>query len=62
VIGGKIREALAKNDRATAEHLAASVDTPAEPTRRRYIVNDTTVEKLGELLNQNPNGTLAIPG
>lgn len=29
---------------------------PVEPVRRRYIVNDCTVEKLGELLNQNPNG------
>ncbi len=24
--------------------------------RRRYLVNDSTVEKLGEILNQNPNG------
>jgi Protein of unknown function (DUF3987) len=30
----------------------------ATPVRRRLIVNDTTVEKLGELLNQNPNGVL----
>jgi hypothetical protein len=29
-----------------------------EPTERRYVVNDSTVEKLGELLNQNPNGLL----
>jgi len=27
-------------------------------TERRYIVNDTTTEKLGELLNENPNGLL----
>ena len=27
-----------------------------EPTRRRHIVNDTSVEKLGELLMQNANG------
>src|SRR5215475_12314474 len=25
---------------------------------RRYMVNDSTVEKMGELLNQNPNGLL----
>lgn len=31
---------------------------PAEPTERRYIVNDATVEKLGELLNENPRGVL----
>jgi hypothetical protein len=28
------------------------------PIRRRYIVNDPTVEKLGEILNQNPAGVL----
>lgn len=27
---------------------------------RRYIVNDATVEKLGELLNENPNGLLLV--
>lgn len=28
------------------------------PTERRYIVNDSTVEKYGELLNENPTGLL----
>jgi putative DNA primase/helicase len=32
---------------------------PAKPVRRRYMVNDSTVEKLGEILNENPNGVLA---
>ena len=32
-----------------------SAETPC-PIRRRYLVNDSTVEKLGELLNENPNG------
>lgn len=31
---------------------------PTEPTERRYTTNDATVEKLGELMNQNPNGLL----
>src|SRR5712671_5044743 len=42
-----------------------ALQEPVEPARRdpppvelRYLVNDTTVEKLGELLNQNPNGLL----
>lgn len=30
-----------------------------EPTLRRYIVNDTSVEALGEVLRANSNGTLA---
>lgn len=29
-----------------------------EPTMRRIVVNDTTVEKLGVILNENPNGVL----
>jgi putative DNA primase/helicase len=33
-------------------------DDIKEPTERRYITNDATVEKYGELLNQNPNGLL----
>lgn len=36
------------------------VDKPNTPTRRRFIVNDTTVEKIGELLTQNPNGLLVF--
>ena len=28
------------------------------PTRRRYILNDSSVEKLGEILRENPNGVL----
>lgn len=35
-----------------------SEEEPAEPRERRYVVNDTTVEKFGELLNQNPRGLL----
>lgn len=31
---------------------------PDLPTRERLMVNDATIEKLGELLNENPNGLL----
>lgn len=31
---------------------------PEPPSRTRYVVNDSTVEKLGVLLNENPNGLL----
>jgi Protein of unknown function (DUF3987) len=56
----KIREALKKGLDATsiAETLVASEDCP--PSRRRYMVNDSTVEKLGELLNENSNGLLVF--
>ncbi|WP_423812428.1 YfjI family protein [Pseudomonas asiatica] len=42
-------------DAALAELNRLSNDMQA-PVLRRYIVNDSTVEKLGELLNENPNG------
>ena len=32
----------------------------AQPTRRRYLVNDSTVEKLGEILNENRVGVLCF--
>jgi putative DNA primase/helicase len=50
--------------KATANHeptddlMANEPHEPEEPVARRYIVNDTTVEKIGELLNENPNGLL----
>ena len=34
-------------------------DDALPPVRRRYLVNDSTVEKLGEILNENPNGLLS---
>jgi Protein of unknown function (DUF3987) len=39
-----------------AEFEAAA--DPLKPPESRYIVNDATVEKLGELLNENPRGLL----
>lgn len=32
----------------------------ADPIRRRYLVNDGTVEKLGEILRENPNGVIVF--
>ncbi len=31
---------------------------PEEPARKRIMLHDTTIEKLGEILNQNPRGIL----
>ena len=55
----KKAKGLASKNPAAARALLEPTDTPAEPTARRYIVNDATVEKLGELLEVNPWGTLA---
>ncbi|MCG8561115.1 MAG: DUF3987 domain-containing protein [Hyphomicrobiales bacterium] len=57
-----VRKALKDGDidRAKAlarEELEADNDGPK---RSRYIVNDTTVEALGEILNENPRGVLAF--
>ena len=49
---------LATKDPAKARALLEPVDTPAEPLARRYMVNDATVEKLGELLTVNQWGVL----
>jgi putative DNA primase/helicase len=46
-------------ERAAARALLTPVDAPSEPTARRFVVNDATVEKLGELLQQNEWGTLS---
>jgi putative DNA primase/helicase len=40
--------------------IAKLADDLEMPVARRYIVNDATVEKLGELLNENPNGLMLV--
>lgn len=50
---------LAAKDPAQARRLLEPVDIPAEPMARRYVVNDATVEKLGEILEANTWGTLS---
>ena len=46
---------LTEGDRERLARQLSEV-TFEEPVCRRYVVNDVTVEKVGELLNQNPNG------
>ena len=54
----KARKAIEDGKHNIAEILA--VPAPEEPIARRYIVNDTTYEALGEVLSANPNGVLAL--
>ena len=49
---------LAAKDPAAARELLRPTDTPPEPTMRRYVVNDATVEKLADLLVTNQWGVL----
>lgn len=38
----------------------AGGDNDEDPPQPRFIINDATVEKLGELLNENPNGLTQV--
>jgi putative DNA primase/helicase len=40
--------------------LPADLIAPEPPKAKRYVVNDTTYEALGEILADNPNGVLAF--
>jgi hypothetical protein len=50
---------LVKDRGATISHLLDGDWSDPEPALRRYIANDASVEALGELLINNPNGFLA---
>lgn len=56
------KKKLKDNDRDAAREIIADAQasTVLLPTRKRLIVNDATVEKLGELLNENPRGLLLV--
>jgi hypothetical protein len=58
VIEQQIKKAV-KEGKSTDELRAKMASCEAkEPTEKRYIVNDSTVEKIGELLNRMTNGLL----
>lgn len=60
--GKKAGAALRKGDREEARRILAECggDDEEAPQEPRLVVNDTTVEKLGELLNQNPRGLILV--
>ncbi len=63
--GAALEEEIRKRLRSgkPTEELEAeltAISCGEEPVPRRYVVNDATVEKLGELLNQNANGLLVV--
>ena len=53
----ELRKAI-KHDRDPQEIALACVGAAPEPACQRYVVNDSTVEKLGEILSANPRGVL----
>jgi len=57
-IGVEIKNAVKQGkDIEEARGKLAALQTD-EPTRRRYMTQDGTTEKIGELLNENPRGIL----
>lgn len=55
------KEAVKSGDRVKLEEAARAAQDagePEEPAPRRYKTNDTTIEKLAELLAHNPRGVL----
>jgi putative DNA primase/helicase len=55
----KARKLLQGSSEANVTDLLMPVEILAEPHMPRFIVNDTSVEALGEVLEQNPWGILA---
>lgn len=56
----RIRDAIKKGGDPYEIARLSMGDGERSPVRRRYLVNDSSVEKLGELLNENPNGLLVF--
>ena len=64
-IEGRIKQAAKKPSTGNPALIARELRThgeqaPVEPTLRRYKTNDSTVEKLGELLRENAAGLLVL--
>lgn len=56
----KAKKALKENNREAAIEALKKTDCATPPIRQRLVVNDASVEKLGELLNENPNGLILV--
>lgn len=48
----------AGNEDLALQTLRDGMKQPDQPTRKRLVVNDTTMEKLADLMNENPAGLL----
>ncbi|KTD33248.1 hypothetical protein Lnau_2896 [Legionella nautarum] len=56
----KAKKAIKANNRQQAKEALKIMDCAASPVRQRLVVNDATIEKLGELLNENSNGLILV--
>jgi putative DNA primase/helicase len=55
-----VKKLAAKDPAAARAMLASAPDTDPEPKARRFVVNDSTVEKLADLLTYNQWGLLVF--
>jgi len=58
-----LKQALKRKSKDEATEIAERIvnaESEDPPARRRYVTNDSTVEKLGELLATNPRGILVF--
>jgi hypothetical protein len=56
----KAKNALKKDNREAAREALKLSESAPRPSRKRLVVNDATVEKLGELLKENSNGLILV--
>jgi len=58
----KLTKAIENNKRDEAASIERELqsDPPEAPKRKRYFVNDSTVEKLGEIQRDNPTGIIMV--
>jgi putative DNA primase/helicase len=54
------RAKLRKDGGADVAAMLSPEEDQDDPIRRRYVVNDLTYEKLGEILSTNPDGVLSV--
>jgi len=61
VIEGKIKSAMrADKEYEKLAFELATIESIAPPKRKRYVVNDCTVQALGQILSDNPNGIIVV--
>jgi putative DNA primase/helicase len=56
----KAKEIYAKDRDKAIQTVRDAEFTDAPPTRQRFVINDATIEKVGELMRENPNGLLLV--
>jgi hypothetical protein len=56
----RLASAAKMGDLEAGKEILAEEEIEALPPPKRSIINDATIEKMGELMNENPNGLLLV--